>query len=477
MPEKCGIVCAATRLTVDPMRSWPGIALAPLVLGLGCSKPKPAPALDQGWSVPIAVSQSKDGLVGEVVLHKWKNGIIALQGLDEGSAKCFLFNRDGETNAPVIEVPLTGVPKGYLWAYPTLNRAGDEVFFEQGYMENDRLVMKVLIGRMIANGSIAIREAREQIWITDKESLLGDTSSNVRLNDPGKRDWPSFGSGFIDDPTLHIPYCLTATTVTSHRESGPFNNGVFHSSDAGATWQMERISTNQAFYPALCKTKDYYYYFAASLSRRRGQGFELWHARKPVDGGSWNTPKAVTKYFCDHAANQTYSVEAVGDTVHVCWLDRRHEKRRFNPVYPQRENYEIAYRNRKDADRDWSEDIILSSGLLYSYAPNMSAEADRIVVAWAGVERDKDGHGTYSPNDIFFVSTKDSGKTWTKPLKVTNVARDGITCGKPKVMLLNGVIHLFYIRGTRESQGLSPGLTKLNQPPWPIYYQQRPFPD
>jgi hypothetical protein len=52
-----------------------------------------------------------------------------------------------------------------------------------------------------------------------------------------------------------------------------------------------------------------------------------------------------------------------------------------------------------------------------------------------------------------------------------------MTAGHPQVMLLNGVIHLFYIQGKMDLQQLSPGLTKLNQPPWPIYYTQRPFPD
>ena len=81
------------------------------------------------------------------------------------------------------------------------------------------------------------------------------------------------------------------------------------------------------------------------------------------------------------------------------------------------------------------------------------------------------------PNDIYYVTSKDSGKTWAKPLKITDRANDGIASGEPRVLLFNGVIHLFYIQGKRESQQLSPGLTKLNQPPWPIYYTQRPFPD
>jgi hypothetical protein len=48
---------------------------------------------------------------------------------------------------------------------------------------------------------------------------------------------------------------------------------------------------------------------------------------------------------------------------------------------------------------------------------------------------------------------------------------------RPQVALHNGVIHLFYIQGEVHLKEFSPGLTKLNLGPWPIYYTQRPFPD
>jgi hypothetical protein len=107
----------------------------------------------------------------------------------------------------------------------------------------------------------------------------------------------------------------------------------------------------------------------------------------------------------------------------------------------------------------------------------MSVEGDKIAVAWAGVKTSADWHAPYSPNDIYYVTSSDKGKTWTKPLRVTDNIREGITAGDPQVMLLNGTIHLFYIQGKLNLRQESPGLTKLNQPSWPVYYQQRPFPD
>lgn len=243
------------------------------------------------------------------------------------------------------------------------------------------------------------------------------------------------------------------------------------------TWQIEKISQSRAGWPSIRGTKSYYYYFAVSLPTGPGHVWELWYARKSTTGSSWEAPKAITKTFGHSALIWKYVSAVEDDIVHLCWLDSRHEKKRSNPVYPDRENYEIAYSRRADSDGNWMEDVLLSKGMLYSYSPSMSAERDKVVVAWAGVETAPDGHHEYAPNDIYYVTSKDGGKTWGKRLKLTDGAKTGITAGRPEVMLQSGIIHLFYIQGNLDLKQKSPGLTKLNQPPWPIYYTQRPFPN
>jgi hypothetical protein len=121
--------------------------------------------------------------------------------------------------------------------------------------------------------------------------------------------------------------------------------------------------------------------------------------------------------------------------------------------------------------------VILSEGLLYAYSPSISVEGDKVVVVWAGVKNDKDGRNEYDPSDIFYATSKDGGKNWTRPMQVTDGFKAGITSGRPQVALHNGVIHLFYIQGKLNYREVSSGMAKLNQPPWPICYQQRPFPD
>lgn len=93
-------------------------------------------------------------------------------------------------------------------------------------------------------------------------------------------------------------------------------------------------------------------------------------------------------------------------------------------------------------------------------------EGNRIVVAWVGAI-DKNGS-----HDVFYATSKDGGKTWARPLKVTESAKDEITSERTQVVLQNGVIHLFYAQGKwdRHEQVRSQGS-------WPVYYQQRPFPN
>jgi hypothetical protein len=336
--------------------------------------------------------------------------------------------------------------------------------------------MNVLVGHM-AN-DLKVRDTIERNWSVDKTALFGKDDPNIKLVMPGKRYCGGVDIGIINGPDLYIPYHVEGQKVTQWgkkymTENGPASSGVFHSSDSGATWQMERISDIVAEWPSVLRTENFYYYISP---RGITPGYELWFSRKPVNGSSWDKPKTLTKTFA-FGMGGYYAAVGEGDTAHICWMDRRHNKWRFNIDAPPIENDDIVYCHRKDSDSRWSKNIDLSKGVLYCYAPSISVEGNNVVVAWAGIQNAGKYHTDYDPNDIYYVTSKDSGKTWTKPLKVTDGAKDGMTAGHPQVMLLNGVVHLFYIQGKMDLQQLSPGLTKLNQPPWPIYYTQRPFPD
>ena len=439
----------------------------------GCNKPPNQS--DQGWTLPMGVTSSIDSLAGEVTLYKWHDTILVLQELGDRSARCFAMSNGKSNISSWAETPLIGIPHGYFWALPAMDETSDKVFFLQGYMEDNKFQMSCLIGRM--SGNVAVHDVTEQKWVMDKGKVFG--ADNVRfygLYEPGKRDFPLLGLGIMEGSELYIPYFVRGFTYDRSGTAiarGPNADGVFHSSDSGATWQMERISDFDAWGPSVYRTKNYYYYFA---TRGRRPGHELWFSRKLNGSGSWDTPKpVVAKTYAMEFGN--YVAAAENDTVHLCWMDGRHNMWRFNIDGLNIENDDIVYCHRKDSDSGWSKDVVLSKGVLYCYAPSISVEGDKIVVAWAGIQTAGKWHTDYDPNDIYYVTSKDGGNTWSKPLKVTDGVKDGMTAGHPQVMLLNGVIHLFYIQGKMNLQQLSPGLTKLNQPPWPIYYTQRSFPE
>jgi hypothetical protein len=442
------------------------------MLATGCSES--AAQLDPKWTSPAAISSSIGGLGGAIRLHRCYDTLIGVQVLHGGSAQLLMLNRASNSwsQSNVAGAPDVG-GWTYLWGFASIDPQSKRVLLPEGYAENEQLVMKVLMGTITEN--VGLRDIIEKKWITDKIALLGETDPKVKLNELGKgRQGVGLGPGILNGSEACIPYCLHAAEVIQQGKSvtikdGPSANGVFHSSDSGKTWQMEKISDIHSGAPTICKTKGYFYYFA-------GHDLSLWFSRKPTEGGKWEEPQVISRTFA--LVDGRFAAAGEGDTAHACWMDRRHNKWRFNIDAPPIENNEIFYRRRKDTDRDWSKEVLLSKGLLYAYAPTISAEGDKVVVAWAGIQTASKQHTDMGPNDIYYVTSKDGGKTWAQPLKITDGAKNGMIAGMPQVALLNGTIHLLYTQGKRaEAKELTPGLTKLGGEPWPIYYTQRPFPD
>jgi hypothetical protein len=449
-----------------------------VVFLVGCGK-QPV-QLDRSWSSPVKVTESQDGLARSGSFDKWHDTIIFLKdqydrSTDTSTYSVMVYNNDSSKSW--TQWPSSALRGGYNLYASAFDRVSDRIMFEQGHIKNNQLQMSAAFLRITNNNGFQIEAERE--WMADKKSLLGETRLNAGLteyNEPGQKAWPHLGPGIIDGADLYIPFCVDGFTYINKYTSarGPYSNGVFHSADYGTTWQIERISDFYTVVPTICRTKNYYYYFASRYGDVN-QGLVLWFSRKSVSGGEWDSPATVKKPL-PYGGRDVALAE--GDTVHVCWLDCRHEKKYLNinlfPVpnlYSDYGNYEIAYCQRKDPDAEWSQDVILSEGVLFSFFPTMSVEGDKIVIAWSGSEKKRDRrHTTY--NDIYYVTSKDGGKTWAKPLKVTDGAKDGIQTGELQVLVQNGAIHLFYIQG-KENPRRGIG----NQGPWLVYHQQRPFPN
>lgn len=445
-----------------------------VVFLVGCNR-QPI-QLAQGWTPPVKVTESQDGLERSGNFYKWHDMIILLKDQYDRSANASTYSVMVCNNSSSnfwTQLPLSVLLGGYNLYASTFDQASDRIMLGQGHIENDQLQMSAIFLGITNNRGFQIEVERK--WTADVKALFGNTDPRVGLHNPQGGNWPSLGVGVVNDQDLYISYCVEGFTYVNKYTTarGPYNNGVFHSADAGITWQPEQISDFYAVVPTVCRTKNYYYFFASRYGEVN-QGLVLWFSRKPVSGGTWDASATVKKTL-PYGGRDVVLAER--DTVHVCWLDRRHEKKYLNinllppNLYSDYGNYEVAYCQRKDSDAEWSQDVILSEGVLFSFFPSMSVEGDKIVIAWSGNEKKRDRWNT-SYNDIYYVTSKDGGKTWAKPLKVTDGAKDGIQTGEPQVIVQSGVIHLFYIQGKE-----NPRLHIGNQGPWPVYHQQRPFPE
>jgi hypothetical protein len=155
--------------------------------------------------------------------------------------------RNDDSSNSWTQLPLSGVPSGYAFYCPTIDQANSRMLFDQSYSENDLLEMNALFIRMTKNGEVQVEAERK--WKVDKKSLFGETGPNVKLaySSEKRQVFGGWGPGVINDSEIYLPYNVSGETHHGNLvigDEGPFNNGVFHSTDSGATWQMERISAD-----------------------------------------------------------------------------------------------------------------------------------------------------------------------------------------------------------------------------------------
>lgn len=441
---------------------------ATVLLVVGCRKQ--VEQVDGKWTPGAMISSSIGGLGGAIVPRRLPEALVGVQVMHGGSASLYFWNH---TTRSWSHSYIAGEPDATGWAYgwgvAAIDPQARRVLLPQGYAENEQLVFKALLGSLTASGEL--RTLAESKLVISKRDVFGETNRNVRMNALSNRSGAGFGIGVVRGADIHVPFAFDAKTFVPPKThiDGPYINGVFHSTDAGHSWQMERVSDFYGGAISICTTTANLYYFGNGA---RG----LWASRKSTGADRWGKPEVLST--TKGVVSSYYATIGDGAVAHVCWEDRRHNKWRFNIDGPPIENNDIYYRRRGDSDSEWSKEVQLSKGLLYCYAPSISAEGNNVVVAWAGVRTANKQHTDMAPNDIYYVTSKDAGRSWSAPLKVTDGAKAGLTAGMPQVALLKGTIHLLYTQGqSAQAKEISTGLTKLGSEPWPIYYTHRPFPN
>ena len=251
------------------------------------------------------------------------------------------------------------------------------------------------------------------------------------------------GQGAVCESGLYIPYIASSTEIIeiitsagTHQQkqrSGSDVCGVFYSADAGRSWQCARVGTFTESYSATIHATSRHLYLLR-IERARN----LWFSTLSSSPSTWSEPKLLI----DTIDQGRYLAEAGNDTLHLCWMDMRLKRGLGFFLYGDwdvgRANNQVFYRNYRDADSKWGKERKLSGSLSHCESPSMSVEDQRIVIAWHNIET------LYTRAAIYYATSKDNGRTWSRPTKIKDSENSAGAYPCPKVILHRGGIHMFY---------------------------------
>jgi len=286
------------------------------------------------------------------------------------------------------------------------------------------------------------------------------------------------GAGVFVEDAIYIPYTVECSAIYGSKHSvgsvGPSQTGLLYATGDQSKWTKMPLLDAHTFGSWAVATPDNIYCFANRIQGPQ-KLWGLWCSTISRTTSAQPVNELIAPTYC----HQTYGICSVAtsdETVHLVWLDGRHQ-RRHDPRsivtggQAWEANFEIYYRRRKDSESEWNKEMLLSKGIDYVFGPQMAVEGNNIVVVWSGYQGDKGKTGSdYHPSDIYFRKSADGGETWTLTSRVTTNSQAGLVSGRPQVALHNGIIHLFYIRGKVTERRAGVG-----KKPWAIIHQQRAF--
>ena len=286
----------------------------------------------------------------------------------------------------------------------------------------------------------------------DVQHLFGEVSSSSGF----KREIRFFcHEGFAETSEFYIPYSASTEDITERitstgtrqqtSQAGPSQCGLFWSPDRGQSWQVMRLAQfNTAGQSAVRRAGNTFCYLAADSAH------SLWVSTRTSASSNWSQPKLL----CDTLKTGDQFLTG-GDkgTLHLCWMDMRLKKGLGFFIYGDwdigRKNNQVFYRNYRDNDGQWSKEKRLSGNLSYCERPSMSVEGRRIVVVWHNLGERTPKTVTrkaspYARAAIYYATSKDDGRTWSRPVKIKGSENSAGMYPCPKVILHQRVIHVFY---------------------------------
>src|SRR6266540_2087887 len=444
--------------------------------------------LDPAWSHPETFAHSKEALNSTF-------GIVQLNGMPvcvDGSDYYFLGTDGADWKKKTFLAPISVANSLFL-----PDPASTRFILQEGSVRDGTLHGAFVFCSL--DPESGIRKLYDRNVALEPQELFGEIRKS-RNEQPVEKIWrqqygppqikPSsgcFGWGVSLGEAVHVPYTVECSAFYGSRKeaggSGPAQTGMLSSTGDHSRWTKVKLFDVRTFAQGIFASRDNLYFLANRIGEQDLKTWGLWCVRMPRTEAAQPAAELVAHTFC-HTVFGKYSAVTSGETIHLIWLDERHERNSALRVLrsgggpPGEANFEIYYCKRDDSGTEWTKEVLLSKGIDFAFAPQMAVDGESIVVVWAGHRRDRDKtYAEFHPSDIYFTTSRDEGKTWAATTRATDNAKSGSVSGRPQVVLHNGVIHLFYIRGKPRENVVAPGLRLLNQPPWDIIYQHRLFPE
>jgi len=199
------------------------------------------------------------------------------------------------------------------------------------------------------------------------------------------------------------------------------------STDGGATWSEEvRLSPGTDLFrwaTAVSGKSVHLAWFNKHLLEKVPAGDQTWtwtwgeiYYQHSTDGGvTWDKPVRLTQP--DSTACRP-SIAASGRYVHVTWLDNRDARQK--PGW----DWEIYYKRSTDGGATWGPDVRMSDTPWHSRHPQIVAlPDDRVCCIWEDGQAwdGKTSRGWSGDGAMYVAVSKDAGKTWAAPKRITFV--------------------------------------------------------
>lgn len=145
---------------------------------------------------------------------------------------------------------------------------------------------------------------------------------------------------------------------------------------------------------------------------------EIYYKRSTNSGTSWDADLRLTD---NSSASWNTSLSILGSVLHVIWIDDRDG------------NWEIYYKRSSDGGTSWGADTRLSNNSFYSEFPSVSVSASAVHVVWTD-----NREGNY---EIYYMRSTDGGASWGPETRLTTNASFSLT---PSVNTIGSAVHVVW---------------------------------